>query len=94
MENKKRKTMEDIKTMLQRSRNEMMRLQGTSSVAICKTKEEARNLLKAFNPSEQTALACNPTFCVTCEASRPVVSVEKINSIQDRVEVIEKISSI
>lgn len=46
----------------------MMRLQGISSVAICKTKEEARNLLKAFNPSEQTALACNPTFCVTCEA--------------------------
>ena len=45
-----------------------MRLQGTSSVAICRTKEEARNLLKTYNPSEQTTLASNPTFCVTCDS--------------------------
>lgn len=46
----------------------MMRLRETSSVAIRKTKEEARKLLEKFNPSEQTALAVNPTLCVMCEA--------------------------
>ena len=45
-----------------------MRLQGTSSVAICRTKEDARNLLKTYNPSEQTTLASDPTFCVTCDS--------------------------
>ena len=72
----------------------MTRLQKTSSVAICRTREEARRLLEVYNPAEQVTVANDPTHCVMCEASRPVVSVEKINSIQDRVEVIEKISSI
>lgn len=45
-----------------------MRLREISSVDIRKTKEEARKLLEKFNPSEQTALAVNPTLCVMCEA--------------------------
>lgn len=46
----------------------MMKLQMTSSVAICRTKAEARRLLEEYNPSEQTTVACNPTFCVMCDA--------------------------
>lgn len=45
-----------------------MRLKKTSSVAICRTKEESRVLLEAYSPSEQTVVASDPISCVMCDA--------------------------
>lgn len=42
----------------------MKKSQETSSVAICRSKDEARNLLEVFNPEKQTFYAVNPTQCV------------------------------
>ena len=46
----------------------MTRLQKTSSVAICRTREEARRLLEVYNPAEQVTVANNPTHCVMCDS--------------------------
>ena len=42
----------------------MTKSQETSSVAICRSKDEARRLLEVFNPENQTFYAVNPTQCV------------------------------
>ena len=42
----------------------MTKSQETSSVVICRSKNEARNLLEVFNPEKQTFYAVNPTQCV------------------------------
>jgi len=43
------------------------KLQQTSSSAICRTRDEARRLLAAFNPSVQAEIASNPTYCIMTE---------------------------